>query len=192
MHPRRYYRGGDSENFTGIDYRHPVGCNGNNLKNDGGWPMERLIAVSKLTTPIAIPVVPVGRMIEPGGSLRLRKWERLRHDQVSLEILATKRWRIKVGRSHRYSCDRIHCCQGRGVARLIRPGLKVHCLGGADTDQDSEHLHTGLGGLRDVQWIPLGVGPFFYYFPWLLVSVVYRSLHVAGQSSDAAGTSAAQ
>src|SRR5262249_43835506 len=42
------------------------------LKNAGDCPMNRPIAVRKLTTPIAIPFVSVGRMIEHTGSLRLR------------------------------------------------------------------------------------------------------------------------
>src|SRR5439155_25892285 len=30
----------------------------------------------------------------------------------------------------------------RRINRNIRPGLKMHCLGRADTDQDSQHLST--------------------------------------------------
>ena len=44
-------------------------------------------------------------------------------------------------------------------------------------------------GLSGVRWMPLVVGPIFYYFLWLLVSVAYRSLHVMGQPPDAANTS---
>src|SRR5215813_9515115 len=43
-----------------------------NLKKSGRWPMKSPIAVRKLTTFVAIPLVSVGRMIEHGGSLRLR------------------------------------------------------------------------------------------------------------------------
>lgn len=49
-----------------------------------------------------------------------------------------------------------------------------------------------LIGLSRARWWPLVVGPIFYYFLWLLVGVAYRSLHVTGQSPDAASTSAAQ
>jgi hypothetical protein len=33
-----------------------------------------------------------------------------------------------------------------------------------------------LGGLRDLRWITLIVGPILYYVVWLLVPVAYRSL----------------
>jgi uncharacterized membrane protein len=33
-----------------------------------------------------------------------------------------------------------------------------------------------LGGLSGVRWVPLVVGPIFYYFLWLLVRVAYRPL----------------
>jgi len=49
-----------------------------------------------------------------------------------------------------------------------------------------------LGGLSGVRWMPLVVGPIFYYLLWLLVAVAYRSLHVAGQSPNVASTKAAQ
>src|SRR5438270_5688593 len=42
------------------------------LKNAGDCPINKPIAVRKLTTPIAIPLVSVGRMIEHTGSFRLR------------------------------------------------------------------------------------------------------------------------
>src|ERR1019366_10078832 len=67
---------------------------------------------------------------------------RLRHDQVSLEILATKRWRIQVWKRHRYSCHWIDCGKGRRVARLIRPGLKMHSLGGPNANENSQDLDT--------------------------------------------------
>src|ERR1700758_2890444 len=41
-------------------------------KNAGDWPMKSPMAVRKFTTPMAMPFVSVGRMIEHGGSLRLR------------------------------------------------------------------------------------------------------------------------
>src|SRR5512134_2029282 len=33
-----------------------------------------------------------------------------------------------------------------------------------------------LGGLRDLRWSTLVIGPFLYYVVWLLVPVAYRSL----------------
>src|SRR5205807_297048 len=43
-----------------------------NAKNSGDWPMKSPMAVRKFTTPVAIPFVWVGRMIETTGSFRLR------------------------------------------------------------------------------------------------------------------------
>src|ERR1035437_8151533 len=43
------------------------------VKNPDDCPMKSPIAVRKLTTPMAMPFVSVGRMMEHGGSLRLRK-----------------------------------------------------------------------------------------------------------------------
>src|SRR5215831_19029669 len=40
-------------------------------KNCGDWPLKSPMAVKKLTTPMAIPLVSVGRMIEHGGRLGL-------------------------------------------------------------------------------------------------------------------------
>src|SRR6516162_4961371 len=41
-------------------------------KNCGDWPLKSPMAVKKLTTPMAIPLVSVGRMIEHFGRLGLR------------------------------------------------------------------------------------------------------------------------
>jgi len=59
-------------------------------KNAGDWPMKSPMSVRNLTTPLAMPLVSVGRMTEHGGSLRLMKRTWLRHDQVSLKILSAK------------------------------------------------------------------------------------------------------
>src|SRR5579885_3513109 len=42
-------------------------------KNSFDWPMKRPSSVRALTAPIAAPVVLVGRTMETGGNLRLRK-----------------------------------------------------------------------------------------------------------------------
>src|SRR6266571_180872 len=42
-------------------------------KNSFGWPMNSPSAVKAFAAPIAAPCVSVGRMIETGGNLRLRK-----------------------------------------------------------------------------------------------------------------------
>ena len=41
-------------------------------KNAGDWPMKSPMSVRNFTTPFAMPFVPVGRIIEHGGSFRLR------------------------------------------------------------------------------------------------------------------------
>jgi hypothetical protein len=46
---------------------------GQKSKNVLDWPLKRPMSVKNLTTPLAMPFVSVGRMIEHGGSLRLRK-----------------------------------------------------------------------------------------------------------------------
>lgn len=50
-------------------------------------------------------------------------------------------------------------------------------------------LPVRLAGLRGVRWMPLVVGPIFYYLVWLLVPVAYRSLRVTGESAGAASSS---
>src|SRR5260370_20474285 len=44
----------------------------NNSKNAGDWPMKSPMAARKFATPMAMPFVSVGRMMEHGGSFRLR------------------------------------------------------------------------------------------------------------------------
>src|SRR5258708_22035580 len=65
---------------------------------------------------------------------------RLRHDQVGLKILAAKRRRIQVRKGDRHTGHWIHGSPRRRVARFVRPGLKVHGLGGTNADQDSQDL----------------------------------------------------
>ncbi|HEY4934849.1 MAG TPA: hypothetical protein VII23_25045 [Terriglobales bacterium] len=43
-----------------------------------------------------------------------------------------------------------------------------------------------MGGPSGARWIAVVAGPILYYLLWLLVGVAYRSLHVLGQSPDAA------
>ena len=68
---------------------------------------------------------------------RIQERTRLWHDQVRLEELAAKWRRIQIRESHRHTCHGIDSSQGRRVARLIRPCLKVHGLGRPYADQDS-------------------------------------------------------
>jgi hypothetical protein len=44
-----------------------------------------------------------------------------------------------------------------------------------------------LGGLNNVRWMPLVVGPILYYLLWLPVGVAHRSLQVTGQPAAAGG-----
>lgn len=53
---------------------------------------------------------------------------RLGHDQVRLEELAAKWRRIQIRECHRYPGHGINGSQGRCVARLIRPCLKVSTM----------------------------------------------------------------
>jgi hypothetical protein len=48
-----------------------------------------------------------------------------------------------------------------------------------------------LFGVSRFRWVPLIVGPIFYYLLWLLVGAAYRSLHSTAQSPDAAIAKAA-
>jgi hypothetical protein len=45
-----------------------------------------------------------------------------------------------------------------------------------------------LGGLSNIRWMPLVVGPIFYYLLWLPVDVAYRSLQGMGQPAAAGGS----
>src|SRR5215470_1999808 len=82
------------------------------VKKSGDWPVNSPIAVKKLTTPMAIPVVSVGRMIEHLA------W--LRHDEVRLKQLSAKGRLIEIG--ERQPIRGIG--QGRSVAGFVLPGLK--------------------------------------------------------------------
>src|SRR5205823_4847599 len=77
------------------------------------------------------------------GKRPTEEWAWLRHDQVGLKILRVKRRRIQIWKRQAIS----GVGQRRRIARLVVPGLEMHCLGRADADQNSEHLHTG-GTLR--------------------------------------------
>ncbi len=63
----------------------------------------------------------------------------LGHDQVGLEVLPAKGSGIEV-RKHQ-PIGRVG--QSRRIARLVMPRLKMGCLGGADTEQDAQHLRMG-------------------------------------------------
>src|SRR5260221_12818051 len=63
----------------------------------------------------------------------------LGHDQVGLEVLSAKRRGIEV-RKHQPIRG---VGQSRRIACLVVPGLKMHCLGWADTEQDAQHFWIG-------------------------------------------------
>src|SRR5713101_2244257 len=75
--------------------------------------------------------------------LSAEEWAWLRHDQVGLKVLAAKRRRIQVWKGHGYTGHGIHGSQGRRIARLVVPGLKMSCLGRANAEHDSQHFHVG-------------------------------------------------
>src|SRR2546426_1039084 len=121
------------------------------------------MAVKKLSAPSAAPFVSVGRKLpvcsiirptETKGAaegandrtyweLSAEEWAWLRHDQVGLKVLAAKRRRIQVWKGHGYTGHGIHGSQGRRIARLVVPGLKMSCLRRADAEHDSQHFHVG-------------------------------------------------
>ncbi len=107
-----------------------------NAKNSGDWPMKSPMAVRKFRA-----------NDRNHGELSAQEWARFRHDQVGLKVLATKWRRIQVWKGDGHASNWINRGQGRRITRLIRPGLKVHCLRGADADQDSQDLHVS-GPLR--------------------------------------------
>src|SRR4029077_15611447 len=64
--------------------------------------------------------------------------------QVSLEIFSAERRSVQVGEGYVHTGHRIddivqHLC----IAGLIGPGLKMHDLGSADTEHDSQDFRTG-------------------------------------------------
>ncbi len=61
------------------------------------------------------------------------------HDQVGLELLAAKRRGIEVGKHQPVG----GVGQWRRIAGFVVPRLKMHCLGGPDTEQDSQRLIMG-------------------------------------------------
>ena len=68
---------------------------------------------------------------------------RLRHDQVRLEVLPSKGRTVEIRKDQSVRGVR----QRRRITGLVRPGLKMHGLGGTDADQDSQHFDTA-GPLR--------------------------------------------
>jgi hypothetical protein len=68
--------------------------------------------------------------------LSVQEYGGLRHDQVSIEVLGIKGRRVQVWK---YQSIR-GVGQRRRIARLVLPGLKVHRLRRADTQQDAQHL----------------------------------------------------
>src|SRR5713226_3983537 len=75
----------------------------------------------------------------------------LRHNQVGLEFLSTKRGRIEV-REHQRGIFWVG--QSRCIARFVAPGLKVHGLGGTDAENDAQNI--GMGDALSERWIKAG------------------------------------
>src|SRR6266702_4945591 len=74
----------------------------------------------------------------------------LGHDQVGLEVLPAKGRGIEV-RKHQPIGG---VGQSRRIARLVMPGLKMGCLGGADTQQDAQHFW--MGDPLSQRWVEAG------------------------------------
>src|SRR5215475_2025392 len=71
--------------------------------------------------------------------LAIQEDRRLRHDQVSLEVLTAKWWFVEVRKAQPGSRVGDRWC----VAGLVLPHLEVHRLGRSDADQDAKNLDTG-------------------------------------------------
>ena len=85
------------------------------------------------------------------GELPAQKHSWLGHDQVGLEVFASKRGSVQVGERHTHTCHGIdHVGQDHGVARLVVPRLEVTDLGAADAEQYAQCFDAvgALGELR--------------------------------------------
>jgi len=72
---------------------------------------------------------------------RVQERARLRHDQVLFQEWIAD---VQIRKRHRYPSHRIdYVRQWWRITCLIRPCLKMHGLGGAYTDQDSEDFRMG-------------------------------------------------
>src|SRR5260370_23084302 len=69
------------------------------------------------------------------------EWTWLRHNQVGLEIFSAEWRRIQVRKCHRVVVTRVKGSYLKCIARLVLPGLEVHCFGRADADQNSQDFH---------------------------------------------------
>ena len=73
--------------------------------------------------------------------IRIQERTRFGHDQVLVEELVAAT--VQIRKCHRHASHRIDGSQRRRITRLVRPGLKMHGLGGADADQDSQDFPSG-------------------------------------------------
>ena len=130
---------------------------------------------------MAAPSVLVGRMIETIGRLRSRNGHGSGMIRFVFEEFAAVR---KIRKRHRHTSHRIDGSQRRRITRLVRPGLKMHGLGGADADQDSQDFRhgspsvpaRGTGCCHLVQWLESGKPAVFAIACRKLGSVVSASV----------------
>ena len=84
------------------------------------------------------------------GKRPTEEWAWLRHDQVGLKVLCIKRRSIKIWK--RQTIRGVG--QGWRITGLVRPGLKMHGLSGADADQNPQDLNTRCslchGGIKAI------------------------------------------
>ena len=76
------------------------------------------------------------------------------HDQVGLERLPAKRRGIEVGKRQPIG----GVGERRRIAGFVVPRLKVHCFGGAETEQDSQHFR--VGDPLSQRWVQAGAALF--------------------------------
>ncbi len=88
-------------------------------------------------------LVSVGRITEQAGSFRLRKGQGSGMIRLVWKSSPPNGGELRSGKVQ--SVRGIG--QGRRIARHVRPGLKVHGLGRADADQNSQYFYAG-GPLR--------------------------------------------
>src|SRR5215831_3740630 len=76
-----------------------------------------------------------------GTQVFVDEFARLRHDQVGLQCLGLTLGQIP--KRHGGSCDGVCVGQGKCIASLVLPSLKMHDLRPANTDEDAQNFQAG-------------------------------------------------
>ena len=119
-------------------------------KNAGVWPMNSPSAVKALSAAIAAPRVSVGRMIETIGNVRLRNMVGSGMIRLVWNPSPPNGGALRSGNDQPIG----GVGQRRRIAGFVVPRLKVHCFGGPDTEQDSQHFR--VGDPLSQRWIQAG------------------------------------